>query len=127
MGELIVVTNQVSARLRAVLDFALQGVPHARVPVQEALPRIRGERVLFALRLSEHGLDAEICALIAALRQHPNAMEGAVGAMLIDASTSRHRLRRRSQVRQKRTLLMRRQTTCHRPNRSTRSKSGSRG
>ncbi len=84
MGGLIVVENRNSVRLRSVLEFALNGISHTRVPIKEALPRLRGERVLFALSLSEHGLDAELCALIAALRQHPDAMEGSVGAMLID-------------------------------------------
>lgn len=86
MGKLIVVENQASERLRAVLDFALSGVPHVRVPVREAVLRLSGERVLFALSLSEHGLDAEICALIAALRRSPDAMEGSVGAMIIDGA-----------------------------------------
>ena len=86
MERLIVVTNESSARLRAVLEFALADVPHTRVPVEEALPRLRGSRVLFALSLSEHGLDAEICALVAALRQNPDAMEGSFGAMFVDGA-----------------------------------------
>ena len=86
MGRLIVVENPNNDRLRSVLAFALEGVPHDRVPVLEAVPRLRGERVLFALSLSEHGLDAELCALIAALRQNPTAMEGSIGAMLVDGA-----------------------------------------
>lgn len=86
MGRLIVVTNESSARLRGVLDYALECVPHERVPLPVALPRLSGERVLFALGLSEHGLDADVCALIAALRQNTNAMEGAAGAMIIDGA-----------------------------------------
>jgi len=86
MGELIVVENKNSARLNSVLAYALDGIRHTRVPVLEALPRLRGERVLFALSLSEYGLDAELCALIAALRQNPASMEGSIGAMLIDGA-----------------------------------------
>lgn len=86
MGRLIVVTNESSARLRGVLDYALECVPHERVSSLTALPRLHGERVLFALQLSEHGLDADICALIAYLRQNKGAMEGAFGAMIIDGA-----------------------------------------
>ena len=86
MGELIVVENSNNERLRSVLAVALDGVMHTRVPVSEALPRLQGARVLFALSLSEHGLDAELCALIAALRQNPTAMEGSIGAMIVDGA-----------------------------------------
>lgn len=86
MGRLIVVTNDAGARLAETLNAALEGAPHERVPLPAALPRLGGERVLFALSLSEHGLDADVCALIAALRQNPNAMESAVGAMVIDGA-----------------------------------------
>lgn len=86
MGGLIVVTSGANARLEKALGFVLEGVAHERVPVERALPRLAGARVLFALGLSVHGLDAEVCALIAALREHPDAMEGSVGAMLIDGA-----------------------------------------
>lgn len=86
MGRLIVVENPNNDRLNSVLAFALDGVAHERVPVSEAVFRLRGERVLFALSLSEHGLDAELCALIAALRQNPTAMDGSIGAMIVDGA-----------------------------------------
>jgi len=86
MGGLIVVTSGTSGRLEKVLGFVLEGVAYERVPAALALPRLAGARVLFALGLSEHGLDAEVCALIAGLRECPRAMEGSVGVMLIDGA-----------------------------------------
>ena len=86
MGRLIVVTNSANTRLEQVLREALADVPHERVALPETILRLRGERVLFALGISEHGMDEDVCALIAALRQNPNAMEGSIGAMLIDGA-----------------------------------------
>ena len=86
MGGLIVVTCNESDRLNETLDYALEGVSHERVDAAVALPRLAGARVLFALGLSEHGLDAEAVSLIAGLRQNPRAMEGASGAMIIDGA-----------------------------------------
>jgi len=86
MGELIVVQNRESARLRETLDYALEGVSHERVDCTSALPRLAGNRVLFALSMSEHGLDAEVISLIASLRQNTAAMKGATGAMIIDGA-----------------------------------------
>ena len=86
MNELIVVSCNESPRLRETLDYALAGVRFSRVESALALPRLAGKRVLFAIGLSEHGLDAEVVSLIAALRQNPTAMEGATGAILLDAA-----------------------------------------
>ena len=68
------------------LDYALQGVAFERVDCSDALPRLAGNRVLFALSLSDHGLDLEVISLIADLRQHIGAMENATGAMIIDGA-----------------------------------------
>ncbi len=86
MGGLIVVSCGENERLSGVLRFALADVTHEWVAADEALPRLAGARVLFALGLSAHGLDAQVCALIAALRQNPEAMVGAAGAMIIDGA-----------------------------------------
>lgn len=86
MGELIVVICGESERLNETLAFALEGVPHERVALPAALTRLTGARVLFALGLSAHGLDADVAALIAHLRLNPDAMEGAVGAMIVDGA-----------------------------------------
>jgi multimeric flavodoxin WrbA len=42
--------------------------------------------VLFALGLSEHGMDADVIRLIAALRQSPELMQGSTGGILIDGA-----------------------------------------
>ncbi|MDD4312067.1 MAG: NAD(P)H-dependent oxidoreductase [Eubacteriales bacterium] len=86
MGGLIVVQNRDSERLRETLRIALEGVEHERVDCSAALPRLAGNRVLFALALSDHGLDFEVIELIASLRQNPDVMEGATGAIIIDGA-----------------------------------------
>ncbi len=86
MGGLIVVQNCAGGRLAETLAYALEGIPCEHVDCASALARLAGRRVLFALSLSAHGLDAEVVSLIAALRQNPLAMEGATGAMIIDGA-----------------------------------------
>jgi len=86
MGGLIVVQNRDNERLRETLSVALAGVEHERVDCSAALPRRAGNRVLFALSLSDHGLDLEVISLIASLRQNPDVMEGATGAIIIDGA-----------------------------------------
>ena len=86
MGELIVVSCNENARLRETLDYALEGVRFTRIDAAIAMPHLAGNRVLFALGLSEHGLDADVMSLIATLRQNPAAMEGSIGAILLDGA-----------------------------------------
>ncbi|MEA4869411.1 MAG: flavodoxin family protein [Christensenella sp.] len=86
MGGLMVVCCGENARLKQTLDFALSGISHERVTCLDALPRLAGGKILFALALSEHGLDAEVLSLIAFLRVHPYAMEGSAGAMIVDSA-----------------------------------------
>lgn len=86
MGGLIVVQNRDNERLRETLSVALAGVEHERVDCSAALSRLAGNRVLFALSLSDHGLDLEVISLIASLRQNPDVMEGATGAIIIDGA-----------------------------------------
>ena len=86
MGGLIVLSCGENARLRETLAFALEGIAYEQIVFQGALPALAGKRVLFSLALSEHGLDASVAALIAALRANPAAMEGATGAMIIDSA-----------------------------------------
>ena len=86
MNNILVVTCNGNARLNETLNYALEGVAHERVDSAVALPRLAGRRVLFAIGLSEHGLDAAVIALIAALRQNVQAMQGATGAMIIDGA-----------------------------------------
>ncbi len=86
MNNILVVTCNGNDRLNETLNYALEGVAHERVESAVALPRLAGRRVLFAIGLSEHGLDAAVIALIAALRQNVQAMQGATGAMIIDGA-----------------------------------------
>ena len=86
MGGLIVVCAGTGARLESVLAEALAGVPHERVPARGAAGRLKGKKVLFALAVGAYGPDADVCGLIASLRAHPDAMEGAIGAMLLDGA-----------------------------------------
>ncbi|NTU77556.1 MAG: NAD(P)H-dependent oxidoreductase [Alphaproteobacteria bacterium] len=86
MNNILVVTCNESERLRETLTHALEGVAHERVDSAVALPLHAGKRVLFAIGLSEHGLDAAVIALIASLRQDTQAMQGATGAMIIDGA-----------------------------------------
>lgn len=86
MNELIVVSCNENERLGETLAHALQGIAHERIESTHCLPRLAGKRVLFAIGLSEHGLDAAVISLIAQLRQNPNVMEGATGAMILDGA-----------------------------------------
>ena len=86
MNEIVVVLCNENARLSETLAYALEGVSHERVKSAVALPRLAGNRVLFAIGLSEHGVDADVIALIAMLRQNPKAMEGATGAIILDGA-----------------------------------------
>jgi multimeric flavodoxin WrbA len=86
MNDLLVVTCHETERLKETLAYALQGVAHERLESAAALPRLAGSRVLFALGLSEHGMDADVIQLIAALRQMPELMRGSTGAILIDGA-----------------------------------------
>lgn len=86
MPPLIVISSGEHARLREILSTALNGIPHETFFCTEALPPLQNRRVLFALSVGEIGLDADICDLLIYLRSHPGAMEGAMGAMLIDGA-----------------------------------------
>jgi len=86
MGGLIVVKTGERTRLDAVLSFALDGVAHETASAGDALPKLKNRRVLFALAVGESGMDGELCALIAALRTHPDALDGAACAMIVDGA-----------------------------------------
>ncbi|HWQ06170.1 MAG TPA: NAD(P)H-dependent oxidoreductase [Feifaniaceae bacterium] len=86
MGGLIVVTAGMNARLDAVLDFALERIPHERVSARSAFGSIAGKRVLFALGVGAVGPDEEVCSLLRELRANETCMRGSIGAMLLDGS-----------------------------------------
>lgn len=82
--EIIVIRAGRSPRLDAVLTHALQDVPHA-VFDADALPELREQRVLFAVSVGPFGMDEQTVRLLTHIRRNPNCLEGAFGAMLIDA------------------------------------------
>ena len=86
MGGLVVVTAGMNARLDAVLDFALERIPHERVSARSAVGSIAGKRVLFAFGIGAFGPDEEVCSLLRSLRANETCMRGSIGAMLIDGA-----------------------------------------
>lgn len=86
MGGLVVVTAGMNARLNAVLDFALERIPHERIPARSAVGSIAGKRVLFAFGIGAFGSDEEVCSLLRSLRENETCMRGSIGAMLIDGA-----------------------------------------
>jgi len=86
MDGLIVVKTGGRARLDAVLSFALDGVAHETIFAEDALPKLKDRRVLFAIGVDESGMSGELCALISALRTQPDALDGAACAMIVDGA-----------------------------------------
>lgn len=86
MGGITVLTCGESKRLEDTLAYALEGVSCRRLAFGKTLPRLSGERVLFALGLSEHGLDADMAAMITFFRATPHVLDGATGAMIVDGA-----------------------------------------
>jgi hypothetical protein len=83
---MIVVTAGMNARLDAVLDFALERIPHERIPARSAIGKLAGRRVLFAFGIGAFGPDEEVCAMIRSLRADETCMTGSIGAMLLDGA-----------------------------------------
>lgn len=71
-------------RLQQVLDHALQGLPHAFLTEDAPLA---GRRLLFALSCDACGMDEPTLRLLRRLRADPQAMEGSVGALIVDGAT----------------------------------------
>lgn len=77
--------TNVNSRLNEVLEFALTGLEFRPASVEAlASGALRNKRVLFALGTDSCGMGMETFALLRALRQHPDALQGAVGAILAD-------------------------------------------
>lgn len=86
MKPLLVIQSGKHERLREILRAALKDIPYECVFVCDELPALQNRRVLFALCVGEFGLDEGVCRLLMRLRSRPNAMEGAIAAMLIDGA-----------------------------------------
>lgn len=63
MDGLIVVKTGGRVRLDAVLSFALRGVAHETASAEDALPKLKNRRVLFAIGVDESGTSGELGAL----------------------------------------------------------------
>lgn len=74
-------------RLRRVLEAALAGVDAEQYDLScQPLPPLSGKRILFAVSVSENGMEETLCRLLLQLRSGKNAMQGACAAMLVDGA-----------------------------------------
>ncbi len=83
-----------TARMEEVLSSTVdrlrsEGVQVTVVAMASELQRISlaGEHVLFAICLSEAGVNMEYYRLLEYFRQHPDCLEGAVGGIIVDGSS----------------------------------------
>lgn len=79
-----VVIPQRSERLQRVMDHALQSLPHEYLSPEADL---RGRRLLFALSCDACGMDVQTLRLLRRLRADPIAMEGSIGALIVDGAS----------------------------------------
>lgn len=75
-----------SERLRTVLRDALEGSSYRILTDMDALPDLRGRRLLFALALGEYGVNTACLRLLRRLRAEPGLLSGCVSAMVVDGS-----------------------------------------
>ena len=75
-----------SERLRTVLRDALEGISYRILTDMDALPDLRGRRLLFALALGEYGVNTACLRLLRRLRAEPGLLSGCVSAMVVDGS-----------------------------------------
>lgn len=76
-----------SPRLEQLLDHCLHGIDHMAATLEDlAEGRLRKGRVLFALAVDACGIGPETLRLLRLLRGHSNALEGAVGSILVDGA-----------------------------------------
>lgn len=73
-----------SSRLRAALDFALDGADVESISGPAA---IRPGRILFAIALDEAGSNPDAYRYIAHFRKHPGCLDGCIGAIIVDGVT----------------------------------------
>ena len=74
------------ARLDAVLRHALDGVAHEAYIDPDALPDLRGRRLLFAVPLGAHGVNTAYTRLLLRLRSGLLPLDGCVSALLVDGT-----------------------------------------
>lgn len=74
------------ARLSAVLDEALQGYSCRVLTDMDALPDLRGARLLFALALGRYGINTAYTRLLLRLRANPAMLDGCAAALVVDGA-----------------------------------------
>ena len=73
-----------SPRLTAALDFALPGIAHRFVTINDNL---QNRRVLFALTTDAQGMNSETLEILRFLRSDPELLAGSVGSLIVDGET----------------------------------------
>ena len=73
------------ARLRGVLQSALDSATYDEYTDVDALPDLRGLRLLFAVALGQYGINTACARLLLRLREEPDMLNGCVSALLVDA------------------------------------------
>ena len=76
-----VLMPRAQARLSAALEYTLQDVEYRFLPPDAPL---QGRRVLFALATDAYGMDEATLRLLRRLRADTHAMDGSLGALLVD-------------------------------------------
>ena len=83
--ELTVVTIGNSARRDGVLEKALSGVSHIVLSAREAMGSdLKEKRILFSAAIGAYGIDAAFAAFLEYLNKNTSALDGSVGAVLMD-------------------------------------------
>ena len=76
-----------SGRLGETLGAALEGVPHRFPGEGESL---ENRRLLFAFSLPGNGFNVSLGSFLGWLRDHPGALRGSVGGVVIDGAGGRN-------------------------------------
>lgn len=77
-----------SSRMEQVLDEALSGMQTEYILTANAMSEknLRGRKLLFAICLSEAGINLEYYRMLEYLRANPNCLEGSAAAVIVDGS-----------------------------------------
>ena len=75
---------EVSPRLAAVLEHALQGRETEIITRSEDLPHLRDRRILIALQLDDAGQSDQLYRLLGILRRRPDFLSGSAAGILVD-------------------------------------------
>lgn len=77
-----------SSRMDQVLEKALSGIRTEYILTAKAMSEknLRGKKLLFAICLSEAGINLEYYRMLEYLRANPDCLEGAIAAVIVDGS-----------------------------------------